>query len=105
MMSRKKSSTKVTQRPKKAGDGTPCDIFGAMLSDGDLIVSANVVTDYTVHHNGPFYHPQLLFGFIKKVGKTYVDVVLFYNDVEVGDDETIKLRIREPYKHLMQVHN
>lgn len=104
-MARKSSNkqskvTKVIPRPKKSGDGRPCDIFGSILSDGDLIITTQPTAALKPADIDDINkQPELIFGYLKKVGKTYVDAVLYLNE-----DHLYVLRIREPYMHLMQVH-
>lgn len=88
--------SKTRDGMKKAGDGLPVDLVGSMLGEGS-IVAVPVSTPGPEDQDMP--DVRLRLGYVKKVGKSYIDVVTF-----VTADETEPFRCTDPRNELVEVN-
>jgi len=87
------SETVMARIRTKTGDGYPLDVTGNFLFEGAVVCFAHP------HREGdPEYRP-LRFGFIKKLGKSFADVVI----PAFGDADAERHRYKEPAKSLILV--
>lgn len=80
----------------KSGDGYPLDVVGNFFYVGAIVCLAEEASEPPLLAGST---PPLKFGYIKKLGKSYVDVAC----VNVDDLPETVTRCRQPSKQLMVI--
>src|SRR4051812_28595986 len=80
----------------KTGDGYPLDVTGNFLFEGAIVAFSSPAAE-PPPQAGEF--PRLQFGFIKKLGKSYTDVIT----PEFDSSPEEKFRLKEPARRLILV--
>ena len=80
----------VKARKKKAGDGFPLDVTANFLSQGSLVALAAPAAGPPLAAGEV---PRLVLGYVKRLGKSYADVVVVGREPEgAAVEETVRLR-------------
>jgi hypothetical protein len=82
---------------KTAGDGLPVDLAGGMVAEGSIVAVPVVLVD--PDNPGEVPGVRLRLGYVRKLGKSFIDVVTF-----VSATETEQFRCTDPRNELVLVN-
>ncbi len=87
------------RRRTKAGDGFPLDVTGNFLSQGAIVAMPEPAGEPPLAAGEV---PALTLGYVKRLGKSYADVVVLRRGDD-GEPARTTIRLREPARRLVVI--